>query len=85
MLNSAGHHVEEPVYPSRSNEYEEEQRRVFASTQRAPQVEASVRSRSLHRTRGSGLRGQFAYQQSDWKRWNAYQQSDWNAQQRSVS
>ncbi len=50
---------------------------VFASTNCAPQVEGSVRSRSLHRTSGSGLRGQFA--QSDWNRWlwNAQQRSDW--------
>ena len=61
------------------HESEREQRHVFASTKCAPQVDGSVRSRSLHRTSGSGLRGQSAQQRSDWNRWlwNAQQRSDW--------
>src|SRR6476660_1028878 len=56
---------------------EREQRDVFASTKCAPQVDGSVRSRSLHRTGGSGLLGQSG--QSDWNRWlwNAQHRSDW--------
>ena len=50
----------------KSNQSEQEQRHVFASTKCAPQVDGSVRSRSLHRTCSSGLLEQSVHQQSDW-------------------
>jgi alpha-N-arabinofuranosidase len=43
---------------------EREQRHAFASTKSAPHVEGGVRSRSLHRTRGGGLRGHRAQHRS---------------------